>query len=46
MSRRGKGGDESPGPWRCAWRGMGAWRWLWVALLLLWLGLIPLEVLR
>ncbi len=33
-------------PWRVAWRGMGGWRWLWLALLLVWLCLIPAEVMR
>jgi hypothetical protein len=28
------------------WRGMGAWRWLWLALALVWLALIPLEVMK
>ncbi|MBB3344148.1 hypothetical protein FHW73_002036 [Luteimonas sp. RC10] len=27
---------KSPGPWRTAWRGMGHWRWAWLALLVLW----------
>lgn len=31
-------------PWKLAWRGMGRWRWLWLALLLIWVGLIPLEI--
>jgi len=33
-----------PGPWRLAWRRMGAWRWLWLVLALAWLALIPAEV--
>ncbi|MEN5264660.1 hypothetical protein [Stenotrophomonas sp. TWI587] len=35
--------QKTPGPWRAAWRGMGGWRWLWLALLLLWLGFLPAE---
>lgn len=33
-------------PWKLAWRGMGRWRWLWLALLLVWLALIPMEILK
>lgn len=46
MNGRGDDHDDGPGPWRRAWRGMGAWRWLWAALALVWLALIPLEVMR
>jgi uncharacterized membrane protein len=35
--------QNTPGPWRAAWRGMGRWRWLWLVLLLLWLGFLPAE---
>jgi len=31
-------------PWRAAWRGMGHWRWLWIALILLSALLTPLEM--
>jgi hypothetical protein len=33
-------------PWKLAWRGMARWRWLWLVLLLVWLALIPWEVVR
>jgi len=39
-------GGRIPGPWRAAWRGMGHWRWLWIALLLVWAYLVPGEVMK
>jgi hypothetical protein len=38
--------DSNIGPWKTAWRGMGRWRWLWLLLLLVWLGLMPLELMK
>ncbi len=32
--------------WRAAWRAMGIWRWIGVALILVALALVPLEVMR
>ncbi len=36
----------SPGPWRLAWRAMGRWRWIWLLLAVIWLALIPFEVMK
>lgn len=38
--------EKLPGPWRAAWHAMGAWRWLWLALLLVWAFLVPLEAVK
>lgn len=38
--------DKTPSPWRAAWRGMGAWRWLWLLLAFLWLCALPAEVMK
>lgn len=38
--------SKLPGPWRVAWRGMGRWRWLWLALFVVWLGLLPMEIIK
>jgi hypothetical protein len=38
--------DSNISPWKLAWRGMGRWRWLWLVLLLVWLGLMPLELMK
>lgn len=33
-------------PWRHAWRGMGRWRWLCAALLVVWAGILGLRLLN
>ncbi|MEJ1095345.1 MULTISPECIES: hypothetical protein [unclassified Pseudoxanthomonas] len=38
--------DSNISPWKLAWHGMGRWRWLWLVLLLVWLGLLPLELMK
>lgn len=38
--------EKLPGPWRAAWHGMARWRWLWLALLLVWASLVPLEAMK
>lgn len=42
--RKSGAASPMPGAWRLSWQGMRHWRWPWLALLLLWLLLIPMEI--